>query len=152
MKNISVKKKGIGDWDFNNEYRTSRIMIPIVKIEPDDLFSMLQVSVNYTFSQRFLERKSNITAFRITIIFLFPDFKKHTIKTIPFILPDKLLTDFTLYSFIVQVPRHAKSFLACFKAEALVNDVLYDNSGHSGKALNFVDPRPPEAFNMSAFQ
>jgi hypothetical protein len=129
---------GIEHWDFNLEYLTSRIMAPKVKIEPYDDFSNLQIEVNYTFSNRFLERKSNITAFRITLIFLFPDFRNNRIKTIPFVLPDKLLTDSALYSFIVHVPRHANSYLCCFKAEACRNGALQQNKGNTGKAMCLI--------------
>ena len=129
---------GIEDWDLNVQYLTSRIMTPSVKIEPVDDFSNLQVEANYTFSNRFLERKSDITAFRITLIFLFPDFKSNRIKTIPFVLPDKLLTDSALYSFLVQPPRHASSYLCCFKAEACKNGGLDQNTGNAGKAMCLI--------------
>src|SRR4029077_12311719 len=129
---------GIEYWDFNSEDLTSRIMGPSVKIEPDDLFSNLEVSINYAFSKRFLERKSDITAFRITLIFLFPDFRNNKIKTIPFVLPDKLLTDSALYSFIVQVPRRSNSYLCCFKAEACKNGELLQSSRNTGKAMCLI--------------
>ena len=134
-KGVAYSVAGIGDWDLNVQYLTSRIMTVKVKIMPDHDFSNLEVEVNYYFSQRFLERKSDITAFRITLIFLFPDFSSNKIKTIPFVLPDKLLSDSALYSFIVRVPRHAKSYLCCFKAEACRNGELYQNSGNVGKAM-----------------
>ncbi len=129
---------GIENWDFNIQYLTSRIMAPDVEIKPLDDFTDLKVEINYTFSKRFLERKSNITAFRITLIFLFPDFKNNKIKTIPFVLPDKLLNDFALYSFIVQVPRHANSYLCCFKAEACRNGELDQKKGNTGKAMCLI--------------
>lgn len=129
---------GIENWDFNSQYLTSRIMTVSVEITPEDDFSNLEVEVNYTFSRRFLERKSDITAFRITLIFLFPDFRNNTIKTIPFVLPDKLLSDSALYSFIVQVPRHANSYLCCFKAEACKNGELHQNSVNVGKAMCLI--------------
>ena len=130
---------GIGDWDFNSEDPTSRIMAPNVKIEPDDYFSNLRVEVNHTFSNRFLERKSDIAAFRITLIFLFPDFRNNKIKTIPFVLPDKLLTDSSLYSFIVQVPRRSNSYLCCFKAEACKNGEVLQSSRNTGKAMCLIE-------------
>jgi hypothetical protein len=129
---------GIEHWDFNLEYLTSRIMAPSMKIKPDDDFSNLQVEINYTFSNRFLERKSDITAFRITLIFLFPDFKNNRIKTMPFVLPDKLLTDFALYSFLVQPPRRANSYLCCFKAEACRHSEIQQNKGNAGKAMCLI--------------
>ena len=129
---------GIELWDFNVQYLTSRIMGPSVDIKPSDDFSDLRVELNYSFSKRFLERKSNITAFRITLIFLFPDFKNNRIKTIPFVLPDKLLTDSALYSFIVQPPLHANSYLCCFKAEACRNGELDQNTGNTGKAMCLI--------------
>jgi hypothetical protein len=129
---------GIEDWDLNAQYPTSRIMTVSVKITPDDHFSNLEVEVNYYFSKRFLERKSDITAFRITLIFLFPDFRNNKIKTIPFVLPDKLLSDSALYSFIVRVPRHANSYLVCYKAEACKNAELDQNSGNAGIAMCLI--------------
>jgi hypothetical protein len=116
---------GIENWDFNSQYLTSRLMTVSVEVTPEDDFSNLEVGVNYTLSRRFLERKSDITAFRITLIFLFPDFRNNTNKTIPFVPPDKLLTDSAIYSFIVRVPRHANSYLCCFKAEACKNGELH---------------------------
>jgi len=78
---------GIEYWDLNDVYLTSRLMTTMVKITPDDSFSNLEVSVNHTFSKCFLERKKDITSFRITIIFLFPDFKKNEIKQFPIFCP-----------------------------------------------------------------
>ena len=126
---------GIEHWDFNAEHLTSRIMAPDVEIKPVADLTDLQVEVNYTFSKRFLERKSDITAFRITFIFLFPDFKNNRIKIIPFVLPDKLLTDSALYSFLVQPPRRANSYLCCFKAEACRNGEIQQSKGNAGKAM-----------------
>jgi hypothetical protein len=129
---------GIEDWDLNDQYLTSRLMTTQVKITPDDYFSNLEVSVNYTFSNRFLQRKKDITAFRITMIFLFPDFKKNEIKTIPFVLPDKLLSDSALYAFIIDVPPRADSYLVCFKAEACANGMLHQNSSNVDKAMCLI--------------
>jgi hypothetical protein len=129
---------GIENWDLNVQYLTSRIMMASVKITPERDFSNLEVEVNYTFSKRFLERKSGITAFRITLIFLFPDFRNNKIKTIPIVLPDKLLSDSALYSFIVEPPRYANSYLCCFKAEACRNGELHQNSGNAGIAMCLI--------------
>jgi hypothetical protein len=129
---------GIENWDLNGQYLTSRILMANVKITPEDDFSNLEIEVNYTFSKRFLERKSDITAFRVTLIFLFPDFRNNKIKTMSFVLPDKLLSDSALYSFIVEPPRRANSYLCCFKAEACRNDELYQNSGIVGKAMCLI--------------
>ena len=126
---------GIKHWDLNLQYLTSRLMTTRVEIIPKDNFSNLEVSVNYEFSNRFKERKKNITAFRITMIFLFPDFINNEIITIPFVLPDKLLTDTSAYSFIVQVPRRANSYLACFKAEACANGELHQITPNIDKAM-----------------
>ncbi|MGZ4090362.1 MAG: hypothetical protein ACXVNO_06555, partial [Bacteroidia bacterium] len=129
---------GIEHWDLNVQYLTSRLMTTRVEITPDDEFSSLEVSVNYRFSKRFLQRKKDITAFRITLIFLFPDFKNNEIITIPFVLPDKLLTDSSLYAFIIQVPRRANSYLVCFKAEACANGMLHQNSPNVDKAMCLI--------------
>ena len=129
---------GIENWDLNDRYLTSRLMTTRVKITPNDYFSNLEVSVNYSFSNRFLERKKDITAFRITMIFMFPDFKKNKIKTIPFVLPDKLLSDSALHVFIVDVPARANSYLVCFKAEACSNGVLNQNSPNVDKAMCLI--------------
>ncbi|HSZ32742.1 MAG TPA: hypothetical protein VK772_05490 [Puia sp.] len=129
---------GIANWDFNTAYLTSRIMGVSDDIKPDDEFSILKVNLNYTLSKRFLERKSDITAFRITLIFLFPDFKNNRIKTIPFVLPDKLLSDNSLYSFIVDIPRRANSYLCCFKAEACSNGEIQQNTKNVGIAMCLI--------------
>jgi hypothetical protein len=129
---------GIENWDLNAQYLTSRLMTARVKITPTDDFSNLEVGVDYVFSNRFLQRKKDITAFRITLIFLFPDFKNNEIITIPFILPDKLLTDSARYEFIVQVPRRANSYLACFKAEPCANGELYQNSSNIDIAMCLI--------------
>ena len=129
---------GIEYWDLNALYPTSRLMTTHVKITPDDHFSNLEVSVNYRFSNRFLQRKKDITAFRITLIFLFADFKNNEIITIPVVLPDKLLNDSTPYAFIVQVPRRANSYLACFKAEACKKGLLHQNSSNVDKAMCLI--------------
>jgi hypothetical protein len=129
---------GIELWDLNARYQTSRLLTPQVLITPDDHFSNLVVSVNYVFSMRFLQRKKNITAFRITMIFLFPDFKNNKIITIPVVLPDKLLNDTAPYAFVIQTPRRSNSYLACFKAEACTNGVLHQNTPNVDKAMCLI--------------
>ena len=129
---------GIESWDLNDRYLTSRLMTTRVKINPDDSFSNLEVRVNYVFSKRFLERKKDIQAFRVTMIFLFPDFKKNEIIADPVILPDKLLSDTAPYEFIVRIPRRANAYLVCFKAEACANGVLYQNSANIDKAMRLI--------------
>jgi len=129
---------GIEHWDLNAQYPTSRIMTARVKITPDDHFTNLVVTVDYEFSKRFLQRKKDITAFRITMIFLFPDFENNEIITIPVVLPDKLLSDAAPYSFIIQSPPRAMSYLACFKAEACAKGELHQNSFNVDKAMCLI--------------
>jgi len=129
---------GIGHWDLNDQNPTSRLMTTHVKITPTDELSSFEISVNYTLSNRFLQRKKNITAFRISFIFLFPDFRRNEIITIPVVLPDKSLSDSALYAFILQVPPRANSYLACFKAEACANGELHQNTANIDKAMRFV--------------
>jgi hypothetical protein len=126
---------GIAHWDLNLHEPTSRIMAPTVKIEADKNSSILNVTVSYFFGDRFKQRKGNITHFRITIILMFPDFTNNEITTIPVVLPDKLLSDEIPYSFIVQIPPGATSYLPCFKAEACVNGELTKNSRHVDKVM-----------------
>jgi len=52
---------GIGDWDLNAQYPTSRILYPILEVQPKDGFSMLVVKLNYAFNDRFLKREKDIT-------------------------------------------------------------------------------------------
>jgi hypothetical protein len=129
---------GIENWDLNKEYATSRIMGPNVEIKTDPSSPILHITVNYNFSKRFLERKKDITHFRIMIIVMFPDFINNKIITIPVVLPDKLLEDKTPYSFIVQIPAAARSYLACFKAEACINELVTEDSGKVDKAMCLI--------------
>ena len=129
---------GIQDWDLNAQYPTSRLMTPQVEIKPDPQFSNLEISVNYSFSKRFLERKKDITTFRITMIFLFPDFNKNEIITVPVVLPDKLLGDSALYEFILKIPPRANAYLVCFKAEACAHGELHQISPNVDKAMCLI--------------
>jgi hypothetical protein len=126
---------GIENWDLNNEYPTSRLMYPTVKITRTESASELLVEVSYFFSDRFLERKKSITGFQVTVIFLFPDFIRNEIITIPNQLPVKALEDNATYSFIQQIPEGSESFLVCFKAEACFNGELIKGSGNVDKAM-----------------
>ncbi len=126
---------GIEHWDLNQRYLTSKLISPHVKIDADPSSSILNITVNSEFSKRFLLRKKDITSFRITIIVMFPDFINNEITTIPVVLPDKLLSDEIPYSFIVQIPPGATSYLPCFKAEACVNGELTKNSRHVDKVM-----------------
>ena len=126
---------GIENWDLNNEYPTSRLMYPTVKITRTDSVTELLVEVSYFFSDRFLERKKGITGFQVTIIFLFPDFIRNEIITIPNQLPVKALEDNATYSFIQQIPEGSESFLVCFKAEACFNGILINGSGNVDKVM-----------------
>lgn len=130
---------GIVDWDLNLKEPTSRIMAPTVKIETDNNSSILNIAVSYILSNRFLERKKDITGFRITLILMFPDFISNEVTTIPIVLPDKLLKDEAPYLFIVEIPPGATSYLACFKAEALINNLLIENSHHWDKAMCLIE-------------
>lgn len=130
---------GIENWDLNNEYPTSRLMYPTVKITRTESVSELLVEVSYFFSDRFLERKKGITGFQVTIIFLFPDFIRNEIFTFPNQLPVKALEDNATYSFIQQIPEGRESFLVCFKAEACFNGILVKGSGNVDKAMCLVE-------------
>jgi hypothetical protein len=129
--------KGIGMWDLNNRYLTSRIMTDNVEVKPNKDFSMLEIDATYALSKRFLERKSNITAFRITLIFMFPDFKNNKMITNHIAMPDKLLSDHSVYSFIEKIPRVANSYLVCFKAEDCVDGVV-QNANNINKAMRLI--------------
>jgi hypothetical protein len=129
---------GIEDWDLNQRYLTSKLMSPHVKIEAEPSSSILKITVNYEFSKRFLQRKKDITHFRITIIVMFPDFISNEITSIPIVLPDKQLKDEAPYSFIVQIPPGATSYLVCFKAEACVGDQIVEHPGHTDKAMCLI--------------
>jgi hypothetical protein len=130
---------GIENWDLNNEYPTSRLLYPTVKITGTDSVSELLVEVSYFFSDRFLERKKGITGFQITVIFLFPDFIRNEIITIPNQLPVKALEDNATYSYIQQIPEGSESFLVCFKAEACLNGILIQGSGNTDKAMCLLE-------------
>jgi len=136
LKDYSVL--GIEYWDLNQRYPTSKILSPRVKIEAEPSSSILNITVNCEFSKRFLLRKKDITHFRITIIVMFPDFISNKISTIPILLPDKQLNDEAPYSFIVQIPQGASSYLACFKAEACTGDKIVEHPGHTDKAMCLI--------------
>jgi hypothetical protein len=110
---------GMSNWDLNKAYPTSRIMAPTMTVKVNHSESVIHISINYHFSTRFLERKKDIYAFQITIILLFPDFIKNEIVVVPTVLPEKKLNDTATYSFIVDIPDGAGSFITCLKAEAL---------------------------------
>jgi hypothetical protein len=114
-------------------------MYPTVKITRTDSVSELLVEVSYFFSDRFLERKKGITGFQVTVIFLFPDFIRNEIITIPNQLPVKALEDNATYSFIQQIPEGSESFLVCFKAEACENGIPVKDSGNVNKAMCLLE-------------
>jgi hypothetical protein len=130
---------GIKYWDLNNAYPTSRLMAPTVKISRTASPDELHVEVSYFFSTRFMERKKGITGFQITIIFLFPDFIRNEIITIPNLLPVKALEDNATYSFIQQIPEGAGSWLGCFKAEACMNGIPIKDSGQVNIAMCLLE-------------
>ena len=130
--------KGIESWDLNEKYRTSRIMTNQTEVKHDDEFSTIRITVNYTFSRRFLERKKNISAFRITLIILFPDFNSDHVTALPFVLPDKLLADTESYAFVVDIPHRANSYLVCFKAEPLKNGEIYQNANNVDICMSLI--------------
>ena len=130
---------GIVNWDLNNEYPTSRLMYPTVKISRTESVSELFVELSYFFNDRFLERKNRITGFQITVIFLFPDFIRNEIIVIPNQLPVKPLEDNATYSFIQPIPEGGESFLVCFKAEACENGFQIKDSGNVNKAMCLLE-------------
>ena len=130
--------KGIEHWDLNEKYRTSRIMTNQTEVKHDEEFSTIRITVNYTFSNRFLERKKSIDAFRITLIVFFPDFNNSHITAVPFVLPDKLLADTAPYAFVVDIPRHANSYLICFKAEPLKNGEIYQKANNVDICMSLI--------------
>ena len=130
---------GMNEWDLNNAYPTSRIMTPSMKVDVNPSESVLHISFNYYFSDRFLERKGDIYAFQITIILLFPDFVKNEIAVLPTVLPEKPLNDLATYSFIVQIPRGAASYIACLKAEALSRSIPISEKGNVNKVMRLME-------------
>jgi hypothetical protein len=130
---------GIKEWDLNDQYPTSRVMYPAVKFEVDSLRSAMHIAVSYFFSDRFMQRKKEITDFRITIILLFPDFIKNEIITIANVLPEKKMEDSAIYEFIQSIPEGAVSWLGCFKAEACVQGIPISGSGNVAKAMCLLE-------------
>ncbi len=128
---------GIENWEIRPDYPTGRILAAGVKIKSAEQISNLEVSLKYVFSKRVLERNTD-TAFRITLIFFFPDFANNTIIVTPHVLPDKPVTDVELTRFIIELPADANSYLLCLKAEGCVNGVVSQNSGNVNKAMSFV--------------
>jgi hypothetical protein len=127
---------GIEHWDVNKKHPTSRYMTPNLEIKRDSACTQLIISLNYGFSNRFLERKSDISGFQVTIILFFPDFVRNEMITIPNVMPEKKLDDDSLYSFIVQIPAGADSYIACFKAEACVGGVPIETKDNVRKAMS----------------
>jgi hypothetical protein len=116
-KGVDYNVSGIVYWDLNDAEPTSRIMAPTIRITPGNSPEELLVSVSYFFSDRFLQRSNHIKGFVITIIFLFPDFIRNEIITIPISLPEKAMADHLAYAFILPIPAGVNIWLACFKAE-----------------------------------
>jgi hypothetical protein len=134
----SYSVMGISEWDLNAIYPTSRLLYPVLEVQLKDNFSILEATLNYELNSRFLTRKKENTAFRVTIIFLFPDFEANEIITVPIVLPDKLLSDKAPYAFIVQPPPQANSYLICFKAQACANGAIVQSSSNVDKAMCLI--------------
>ncbi len=132
----SVDKMDIAD--INKSYPTRRLMYPFVELNIDTLSSTMQISINYTFSTRFLGRKRDIDGFQNTVIILFPDFINNTIITIPVPMPIKALADVSPHVFMQKIPPGASSYILCFKAEACVKGQVTTDSCNVDKAMRIL--------------
>jgi hypothetical protein len=105
--------------DVNKEYPMYRLMDTMSVREHVDKSSLsMQVNVQYKLSERFMGRSHYKDGTQVTIIIMFPDFENNEIEVVSNIMPIRKLNDTDTYSFIINIPVSATSYLIFCKAEA----------------------------------
>lgn len=108
--------------DVNKEHPMYRLMTTISVNElVDKSSSLMQINVQYKLSERFLSRSLYKDGTQVTIIVMFPDFENHEIIVKYNEMPIRKLDDADVYSFILDIPESADSYLIFCKAEASEN-------------------------------
>ena len=108
---------GLQSMDLHKYYTTSRIMSPAFNAQYNEVTGSLDMTFNHTPESSFLKRAHYVNGFRITIIAMFPDFRKNTIVTLSEVLPHRALRETVPVSFFIKVPGEAMQCLLGYKIE-----------------------------------
>ncbi len=123
-------------FDINKNYPLANVLNSrSMKVNIDMPALTMELTCNYTLGSRFLKRSSYLDSMQLTVIALFPDFKENDIIVNSVVLPAKKLSDNEPYSFIMNIPAIATSYLLCWKIEGCENGIVTDDSGNSKKAM-----------------
>jgi hypothetical protein len=127
--------KGLMNLNLNKNYPLSRMMSlgVQVKMEPPSLSMM--INIKSTMEDRFLKRCQYINGIQLTFIGLFPDFEGNEIEVMPIVLPVRPLKDEDTYSFIMNIPASATSYMLCCKAEGCKDGQVINGNREVTKAM-----------------
>lgn len=127
---------GLEFFDINTKYPITNILYSrSMEVNIDMPSLSMQLTCNYTLTERFLKRKSNLDGMQLTVIALFPDFKENDITVEKAVLPVKKIDDKTPYSFILPIPAIATEYMLCWKIEGCIRGIVHEGSGEAAKAV-----------------
>jgi hypothetical protein len=126
---------GFTDMDINKNYPISRMMMLQVLVKLDLPSLSMTINIKSTMVDRFLKRCPYINGIQLTFIGLFPDFEGNEIEVMPIVLPVRPLKDEDTYSFIMNIPASATSYMLCCKAEGCEDGQVYNGNWEVTKAM-----------------
>jgi hypothetical protein len=127
--------KGLENMDLNKNYPLSRMMSLQVEVKPEPASLFLMIKIKSVLADRFLKRCPYVNGMQLTFIGLFPDFERNDIDVTHVVLPVRTLKDEDTYSFIMDIPASATSYLLCCKAEGSQNGLVIDSNREVSKAM-----------------
>jgi hypothetical protein len=117
---------GLENKDINKNYPLSRIIAMAVQSLPDMLSLTMTISLTYNVQESFLKKSPKINGLQLTFIGIFPDFKENDRTVVSVTLPVMPIKDTGDYSFIMNIPVTAQSFILCCKVQGCQNGILDD--------------------------
>jgi hypothetical protein len=109
--------------DINQHYPSSEMLTMTVDVVVDMPTFTIQISIKHWMNARFLSRSDSRRSLQLTFIALFPDFEDNDISAESVELPIRGLKDTDTFSFLMNIPVAATSYMLFWKAEACHNGI-----------------------------
>lgn len=130
--------------NLHQKYPHGRLVKVFINAIIDRPHRAMHLSVNHQMNARVLERSKASRSIKLTFILLFPDFENNDIRTEAVSLPLKKLDDPTTYSFMMDIPAPATSYMLFWKAALCENGIEEKSISSKTMVLEQVGELPAQ--------
>jgi hypothetical protein len=117
---------GLENKDINKNYPLSRIIAMEVETVPDMPTLAMTITLKSSVHESFIRKSPKINGLQLTFIGIFPDFKENDRTVVLVVLPVRPIKDTADYSFIMNIPVTAQSYILCCKVQGCQNGIVDD--------------------------